>query len=30
MMTNIEFVNKLKNIAKNYKTLYVMAASARP
>lgn len=30
MMTNIELANKLKDIARNYKTLYVMAASALP
>lgn len=30
MMTNIESVNKLKNIAKNYKTLYVMGCFGAP
>lgn len=30
MMTNIELANKLKNIAKNYKTLYVMGCFGAP
>lgn len=30
MMTNIELVNKLKDIAKNYKTLYVMGCFGAP
>ena len=30
MMTNIELANKLKDIAKNYKTLYVMGCFGAP
>ena len=30
MMTNIELANKLKKIAKNYKTLYVMGCFGAP
>ena len=30
MMTNIEFVKKLKDIAKNYKTLYVRGCFGAP
>ena len=30
MMTNIELANKLKDIARNYKTLYVMGCFGAP
>ena len=30
MMTNIELANKLRDIARNYKTLYVMGCFGAP
>lgn len=30
VMTNIEFVKKLKDVATNYKTLYVMGCFGAP